>query len=273
VLLIVAGLSSVSTKNLVWTGAPATGDVARASTVLIFAFLGIESALVPSGEVRNPSRTVPRAIFIAMAAVTVLYLAIQVVAQGILGAALAGQKTPLAEAAAVALGPMGRVIILVGSIVSMFGYMSGMTLAAPRMLYAFGRDGFLPKSVGAVHRRFRTPYVAIAIQTALVIVLATSGTFEKLVIVANGAVLLVYAACCVSVLELRRRKVQESGTPFRVPFGPAIAALAVLVVVWLLTSLTASEWKGLLAVLAAAIVVYVISRPSRHAAASIAESA
>ena len=90
-----------------WTRRRPSRDVARASVVLIFAFLGVESALVPSGEVRDPARTVPRAIFIAMIVVTVLYLAVQIVAQGVLGAALAGQPTPLAEAAAVAMGRRG----------------------------------------------------------------------------------------------------------------------------------------------------------------------
>ena len=273
VLLIVAGLASMKTNNLVWRTVPATGDIARATTVLIFAFLGIESALAPSGEVRDSARTVPRAIFIAMIVVTLLYLTIQVVVQGILGAALVDQKTPLADAAAVALGSPGRLIILIGSILSMFGYISGMTLAAPRMLYAFARDGFLPNPIASVHPRFRTPYVAIALQTALVIALALTGTFEKLAIIANGSVLLVYAACCVAVVELRRQKVQESGTPFRVPFAAAIPILAVVIIVWLLTSLTASEWKGLLAVIGAAVVAYVVSLPSRRAARAASETA
>lgn len=271
-LLIVVGVASVRTSNLVWRSAPAMGDVARASTVLIFAFLGVESALVPSGEVRDSSRTVPRALLIAMVVVTVLYLTIQVVAQGILGAALADQKTPLAAAAAVALGPAGRLIILTGSILSMFGYISGMTLAAPRMLYAFGRDGFLPRALASVHPRFRTPYLAIAIQTALVIALAVSGTFEKLAIVANGSVLLVYAACCVAVVELRRRKVQESGTPFRVPFAAGTPLLAVVVIAWLLTSLTAGEWRGLLGVVGGAVVAFVVSLPSRRAVRILSET-
>jgi amino acid transporter len=208
-----------------------------------------------------------------MIVVTLLYLTIQVVVQGILGAALVDQKTPLAEAAAVALGSTGRLIILIGSILSMFGYISGMTLAAPRMLYAFARDGFLPNQIASVHPRFRTPYVAIALQTALVIALALTGTFEKLAIIANGSVLLVYVACCVAVVELRRQKVQESGTPFRVPFAAAIPILAVVIIVWLLTSLTASEWKGLLAVIGAAVVAYVVSLPSRRAARAASETA
>ena len=148
-----------------------------------------------------------------------------------------------------------------------------MTLAAPRMLYAFARDGFLPNPVAIVHPRFRTPYMAIALQTALVTALALTGTFEKLAIIANGSVLLVYAACCVAVVELRRRKVQESGPPFRVPFAAAIPVLAVGIIVWLLTSLTASEWKGLLAVIGAALVIYAASLPSRRGARAASETA
>lgn len=267
VLLLVVGVASIKSQNLVWHGAPAMSDVGRASVVLIFAFLGVETALVPSGEVRDSSTTVPRAIFIAMTAVTILYIAVQIVAQGILGTALAGQKTPLAEAAAVALGAPGRTLILIGSTISIFGYVSGMTLAVPRMLFAFGRDGFLPSQLASVHAKFRTPHIAIVIQTLIVIGLAVTGSFEKLAIIANGSVLLVYAACCVAVVELRRQKVQESGTPFRIPFAAAVPVLAFGVIVWLLTSLAADEWKALLVVGAVAIVVYAASLPSRRAAA------
>jgi amino acid transporter len=264
-LLIVVGATAMHRENLVWTASPATRDVSRASAVLIFAFLGVESALVPSGEVQDPARTVPRAIFIAMLGITALYLAVQLVTQGILGPALVGQKAPLAEAASIVLGGPGRTLILVGSAISMFGHVSGMTLSVPRMLFAFGRDGFLPAPVALVHERFRTPYVAIAIQTVIVIALAVTGSFEKLAIVANGSILLVYAACCVAVLELRRRGVQESGTPFRVPFASVIPVAAVATIAWLLTSLAADEWKALLLVVGVAIVVYVASLPSRRA--------
>jgi basic amino acid/polyamine antiporter, APA family len=267
-LLLVVGAAAIKGANLAWTSTPAAGDVARASTVIIFAFLGVESALVPSGEVRDPSRTVPRAIFIAMIGVTVLYLAVQIVAQGILGASLAEQKTPLAEAAAVVMGQPGRLLILIGSTVSMFGYLSGMILSAPRMLFAFARDGFFPSPLARVHDRYRTPYIAIAMQTVLVIGLAVSGSFEKLAILAIGTILLVYAACCVAVLVLRRRGVQESGTPFRAPFTGLIPILALAVIVWLLKSLTVDEWKAMLIVIATAVVAYGVSLPARRAAAA-----
>src|SRR5581483_9577948 len=94
-ILIVVGIAAVRSENLAWTAPPRASAVGRASLVLVFAFLGIETALVPSGEVVNPARTVPRAIAIAMIGITLLYLAVQIVAQGILGPRLADQKTPL----------------------------------------------------------------------------------------------------------------------------------------------------------------------------------
>ena len=265
-LLIVVGLGGIHRENLAWTTTPSTSDVARASTVLIFAFLGIESALVPSGEVRDPARTVPRAIFLAMVGVTLLYLLVQVVTQGILGTALATEKTPVAAAAAAIMGPAGRTLILVGMTISMFGYVSGMTLALPRMLFAFGRDGFLPAPIAAVHPTLRTPWIAIIVQTVVVIVLDAGGSFEKLAIIANGSILLVYAACCVAVLQLRRRGVQEGGTPFRIPFAAAVPVLALLFIARMLMTLSADEWKALLVVIGVAIVVYVSSYATRRAA-------
>ena len=266
IALVVVGASAVRGENLRWTSTPATPDVARASAVLIFAFLGVESALVPSGEVHDPSRTVPRAIFLAMIGATVLYLSVQLVTQGILGPALVGQKTPLAEAAAVAMGASGRTLILVGSTVSMFGYVSGMTLAGPRMLFAFGRDGFVPAQLAMVHSRFKTPYVSIVVQTLVVIGLAVTGSFEKLAIIANGSILVVYAACCLAVIQLRRKGVQESGTPFRVPFASVVPILAFLAIAWIMTSLSADEWRALLVVLAVAAIAYASSITSRRVA-------
>jgi len=266
IALVVVGASAVRGENLRWTSTPATPDVARASAVLIFAFLGVESALVPSGEVHDPSRTVPRAIFLAMIGATVLYLSVQLVTQGILGSALVGQKTPLAEAAAVAMGASGRTLILVGSTVSMFGYVSGMTLAGPRMLFAFGRDGFVPAQLAMVHSRFKTPYVSIVVQTLVVIGLAVTGSFEKLAIIANGSILVVYAACCLAVIQLRRKGVQESGTPFRVPFASVVPILAFLAIAWIMTSLSADEWRALLVVLAVAAIAYASSIASRRVA-------
>ncbi|HWJ13257.1 MAG TPA: amino acid permease [Gemmatimonadaceae bacterium] len=265
-ILIVAGLFAMNWRNASWQSAPTPAAVTRASAVMIFAFLGVESALIPSGEVRNPARTVPRAVFLAVPVVAVVYLLVQLVAQGLLGANLAGQKTPLAEAAAVAMGPSGRMLILVGSSVSMLGYLAGMTFASPRMLFAFARDRFLPAPLASVHPRFRTPHVAIAVQTIAVMALSATGSFEKLAMIANGSVLIVYAICCLGVLMLRRRGVQESDVPFTSSITRFAPFAAVAVIVWLLTGLSADEWKSVGLLIVLLVAAYAISSPSRRAA-------
>ena len=274
-LLVVVGAFAVRPENLRIATAPTGSALAGTSILLIFAFSGIESALVPSGEVREPARTVPRAIFLAMVAVTVLYIALQLVVQGVLGAEIgtpAAQAAPLAEAAGRVLGPWGRTLLLVGATVSMFGYVSGMTLAVPRALFAFARDGFLPAAVGAVHPRFRTPHVAIIIQSAAVLALAVSGGFERLAILANLSALLLYLACCAASWELRRRDVRSGGLPFRVPAAGVVPALAIAVIAWLLTSIGPADWAAVGGALLVAALIYLLTRGRRAALAASARA-
>jgi APA family basic amino acid/polyamine antiporter len=211
---------------------------------LIFAFAGIECALVPSGEVRDTARTVPRAIALAMVGITVLYLLLQVVAQGVLGPGLAqATVSPLADTAQASLGGWARTVLLVGATVSMFGYIGGMTMSIPRMVYAFARDGFLPKALAAVNSGTQSPSAAIVVQSTLTLALAMTGTFEKLALLGNVAALVLYFGCAVAAWKLRSDGVTTDGqTPFRVPFAAAIPWLACLVIIWLLTGLTRDEW-------------------------------
>lgn len=262
-LLLVLGAFAVKRANLSGVATPPDASLARTSVLLIFAFAGVESALVPSGEVRDVARTIPRAIALAMVAVTLLYIGLHLVCQGVLGAALGASKTPLADAAAVALGPWGRTLMLAGAAVSMFGYVGGMTLAVPRALFALGRDGFLPRRLASVHPRWHTPYVAIAVQGVIVCVLAVSSGFEKLAILANLSTLLLYAACCLAAWELRRRDVRAGGIPFRVPAARVVPFLAVAVIAYMLLSVTSQEWAVVAGVLAAAALVYVVTSGAR----------
>jgi amino acid transporter len=262
-IIIVVGLFSLRPDRLAIGNAPPAADLARGSIFLLFAFLGVESALVPSGEVRTPTRTLPRAIALALAVVVAIYICIQVVTQSALGPALSNSKTPVADAGGILLGPSGRTLILVGSAISMFGYVSGMTLAVPRMLFAFGRDGFLFSRLAAVHPRFRTPHVAIVAQTAINILLATTGTFERLAIAANGSILIVYGLCALAVFILRRRNVHTTETPYVAPLGGVVPALAFGAILWLLLSLTRSEWLALAIITAGALVVFAATRGAR----------
>lgn len=251
ILIAAAGLFFISGENLQVTTLPSGGDIARTSLILIFAFAGIESALIPSGEVRDSERTVPRAIALAMLGVTVLYIVLQVVAQGILGGALAQSTVaPLADAAGASLGAWARSLLLAGASISMFGYLGGMTLSMPRIVYALARDGFLPRALASVDPVRRVPQAAIIAQVILTLALAISGTFEQLAIFANVSALALYLGCVLASWKLGQSAI--------------VPLLACAVILWLFTGLTFNEWINFAASLAVASLVYVVTSRSRN---------
>jgi len=261
VTLAAAGIWLIHPDYLRWPQTPSASAVGRTAIVLIFAFVGLEIALVPSGEVRDPARTVPRALFSALAITTTLYLLIQAVAQGLLGPEMpAFASAPLAEAAGRALGRTGRLLMLAGATVSMFGYVSGDMLGSPRGLFAFARDGVLPSVLARIHPRFHTPYIAIVVYAGIVASLAISSSFTQLAILANVAALTLYLMCVAASYELQRRDVRAGGTPFAVPAGPVIPLLAATVIVWLLSNATPREFGVEALVLAAASLFYFIRK-------------
>jgi amino acid transporter len=262
-LVVVGGAFAVDGTNLQIASAPAAADVARMSLLLIFAFAGIEVALVPSGEVRDTARTVPRAVALAMVAITSLYIALQVVSQGVLGSGLAqATVSPLADVATASMGGWAGAVLLTGASISMFGYLGGMTLSMPRMIFALARDGFLPGALARVHPVHRSPHLAILAQSALSLTLALSGTFEKLAILANVSVLSLYLGCALAAWQLRRLGVEGGGkgTAFRVPFAGVTPWLACAVIAWLLTGLTADEWLGFAVCVGLASLPYALTR-------------
>jgi APA family basic amino acid/polyamine antiporter len=263
VVLVAAGLSAVAPANLAWPGMPEGRALGDTVLLLIFAFVGVEVALAPSGEVRDPARTVPRAVFLALGFTTLLYLALQLVAQGVLGAELARfPEAPLAEAAARALGSWGRTLLVVGASVSMLGYLSGSLLCSPRTLFAFGRDGVVP-FFSRLHPRFRTPWIAILVHAAIVAALALSGTFEVLVLMSNVAVLTLYLLCAIAAFELVRRDVRLEGEPLRLPGERVIPLLAGVAILGVLSSATLREIAVLAAVVGVASVLYLLRHGAR----------
>ena len=261
---VVVGALFVSPANLAWPAMPRLADVGRMSIVLVFAFSGVESALVPSGEVKSPSRTVPRAIGVAMIAITLLYVAVQVVAQGLLGTDLPRHADgPLAAAMTRAVGPAGGLLLLIGAAVSMFGYLSGMMLAIPRTLFAFARDGYLPRALARVHPRTHVPVAAIITHGVVVSALAVTGSFQSLAVLSNISALLLYLLCSVAAFELRRRNVElAGGAPYRMPGGAVVPWLSVGVILFLLSNATPREMLAVGGALAVFAVLYVVRRPT-----------
>jgi len=255
---VAIGVFFIEPSNLVWTAVPEASTVLSTAGIVIFAFSGIEGSLMPSGEVKNPAKTVPRAAFLALGAATLLYLAIQFVALGVMGTELAlDHRTPLASAADAIVGPTGRTILVVGAAVSMFGYLSANVLSEPRGLFAMSRDGFLPRILKSVHPTFHSPHKAIVIYGVIVASIALSGTFEPLAIFANLAALTLYFLCAIAAYMLRKKDIRTDGEPYLTPGGPLVPIAACLSLAWLFyETVTREQFTALLIVLAVVFALY-----------------
>jgi len=210
--------------------------------ILFFAFAGAETSLSASGEIKDPTRTVPAGLLVGLTGILALYVGLQTVAQGVLGPELANNtEAPLAATAELVLGAWGSKMLLVGGVISIFSTVSGDLLSTPRVIFATARDNNLPRFLAQVHPKYRTPHVAIIAFAALIGAFAVSGTFRPLAAVASGSILTVYAGVCLAVLRVRARDGMPPDGQFRLPFGPAIPILACGVVGWLLLQLTREE--------------------------------
>lgn len=258
-MFVVVGAVSLRPSRLSEAPAPTTAGLGHALILALFAFMGMETALGASGEVAHPSRTIPRAIAIAMATVTVLFVGIQVVAQGILGASLAQSGAPLADAMG-RVHPGLRVVMVAGTALSMLGWIGSDLLGSPRIVFAMARDGWLPRALGAVHPSTRVPHVAILVYAGVAIALALSGTFAQLAVLSALATAPVYVMGCAAAWALARRGVALSGEPlgFR-RIGPA-ALTGAAGMLGMVALASRAEILGLLALLAFCLVSYVALR-------------
>jgi amino acid transporter len=256
IALIVAGLPAIRWPELRWVDWPPSTALGEASLLVFFIFMSPEGALTPSAEIREPARTVPRAMLGAAATLALLYSSLQIVSQGVLGAELAQQgSTALASVAGRLVGSPGRDLLLACAAVAVFGSVSADMVNTPRAFFAAANEGLLPAALGAVHPRFHTPHVAIIAYALLVFVFAISGAFRQLAVLATISQLLIYLVVCLGVLW-RRRVITAAPKAFRIPCGPVVPLLGAAAVLWLLSHSTRAEVIAILSTLAIAAIYY-----------------
>jgi APA family basic amino acid/polyamine antiporter len=240
------------------TTAPSEG-IGRAAILAMFALSGMETPLAASGEVANPSRNIPRALLLAMGSIGVLYVAIQVVADALLGAGLIGSKAPLADALGT-LDPRFRAPLLLGAFLSMLFWLGSDLLGAPRVLFAFARDGLLPTALGRLHTNWKTPHIAILAHAVIAAGLALSGTYEALAILSTLAIAPLYASVCAASVALRRRNVAILGKPLALPLLPVVAIVGIVSMTILVAIAQPIEIGALLGVLVGSALLFLVMR-------------
>jgi APA family basic amino acid/polyamine antiporter len=256
-IFIIAGAGAIHSSNFLPTVQPDAQGFGRALILAVFSLVGMETSLCASGEVVQPNRTIPRALIIAILSTTILYVAIQVTAQGILGSSLATSKAPLADAMA-HIHPALRALMLAGTALSMFGWLGSDILGSPRQLFAFARDGLLPQFLARLHPSSHAPYVAILCYAALAIILALTGTFAELVVLSTLTIAALYIAGCAASWVLARRGVALSGTPLNFRFHGAATVIGISSMLTLIGLGSRQEIIGLATLIGLSVLVYLI---------------
>ena len=230
---------------------PISGSVwLQAFMLLVFAFGGFETALVPMGEAKDPRRDVVPALMITLILCTAVYSLVQWVVVGVLGNG-AQTDRPLAEVARVTMGERGAGLVALGALVSIYGYLSAKMLAMPRTTFALAESGDLPQVFARLHSQFFTPWVSILFYALFLFGLAVVGSFAWNVALSVASRLFQYAAICAALIVLRRR--QPSATRFHLPAGPVFAVVGILICLAMATRVDLGQSRILAVTLAAAV--------------------
>jgi basic amino acid/polyamine antiporter, APA family len=254
VILVLVGVFAVDWSRLFPVPLPEGQNFMKAALLVLFAYAGFENTAAPAGEFQNPQRDVPFALVVMIATVTAIYTLVQLVAIGTV-ANLGESQTPLADAGRLLLGPFGGLLLTVGAVLSVLGTNNNTILAGPRYLYALAQGGRLPRALARIHPVYRTPHVAILTQSGVALGLigidawrhsvapGAFGIAENLAVLSAIARLATYIGTCLAVPVLRR-KLPTTPRTIRLPGGPVIPILALVIC---LLFLSAAETKNFIA--------------------------
>ena len=242
-----------------------------AMVLLMFAYGGFESALIPVAEAKDARRDAPFALVTGLALVTVVYLAAQLTVLATLSEPAANNR-PLAASARVMFGSGGAIIITVAALISVYGWVASNMLNVPRLTMAMAHEGMLPSFFGKIHPVYRTPYVSIIIFALISLALALqSGLLQNLSLSAVSRLLL-YGGVCLSLPVFRSREARGISTPgvepalFRVKGGPIFAGVGVVLSLLLATRMGGSDAIKMAIVIGLAAVHWLLVRAKRQPA-------
>lgn len=265
-MIVIFGWFFISSSELKFTAGNPVSDIGEISLILLFAFVGAETALNVSGEIKNPEKTIPRGIMISIFIVVVLYILIQIVVQAILGdSILMHRDAPLAQTARVMFGPIGALIVIIGATFSMFGNISGMVLNMPRILYAAARDRVLPmNALAMIHPVFRTPHNSIIVYAVLGFIFASMGEFRQLAMLSSASYILIYLGVVLSVVKFKVSGPVEKRNRGIVK-GYIVPVISTVVILWVLSNLPLNELMGMGIFILVLSIVYMIIKKTHKA--------
>ncbi len=258
-LLVILGLPHVSGDTFFPGAITPIEDFGTTILLLIYPFVGFESATIVSGETKSPRYTMPRALSQTMILIGILYFLVVLVYISVLPNAGDSGAT-LIDVGRELMGPAGVVIITLAAFFSIGGNLSSIMLAVPRLTFALSEQRMLPKWFGQVHERYSTPANSILVFGALGLILSLSGSFVFLAAASSLTRLIAYVMC-ISALPVIRHKAtpEEKVKAYQLKGGYAIPAVALLLSIWVGLQ---SEWHSWLVtgiLLLAGLVLYTLA--------------
>jgi APA family basic amino acid/polyamine antiporter len=231
---ILGGLGHVEVAMLVERFSTDVVRIGSTAAMVFITFFGFSAIAASAGEIQNPIKTVPRAIFLSMGMVTGLYTLVVLV---IIAAGLTEYtEAALGMAARMFLGPIGGLVIVAGALFSMVSASNASIMAGSRVTLTMSRLGHLPERLGFVHPHTRTPVASLALVGGAILGFALNLRLEDLAHFAD-AVLLMALILVNGALIMHRRRYPRLERPFRVPLVPLVPGVGILANVYLLSRL------------------------------------
>lgn len=260
-IFIAIGLFFVDWTRLTPLPALDASEVGAGALLLIYSYGGYEVMGVPAGETRHPRTDLAFAMVMTVASCAVIYVLAQIITMTVLPD-VTQSKTPIADSAAIFLGPSGALMVGIGSLLAITGNVTGSLLGASRYLFAFAENAAIPRYFAYIHPRFRTPTRAIWFSAAVVLGLALSGSFVLLLAASVIARLITYAGVSTAALVLRQAKFRGRVEPaaYVVPLGPVIPSVAIVISLAIIAGGTAPQLAVGGAALAAGAVLFFATR-------------
>jgi APA family basic amino acid/polyamine antiporter len=182
------------------------GNFGVALVLIFWAYVGFEMGTLPASEVRNPRKTIPKAIITGMIIVTIFYLLTNFVVYGLLNwTILETTKVPLVLTGITLLGTAGAVIMVIGALFSVSGSDESGTLGTARLSYAMSIDGLFPKLFSKEHPKFRTPYMALLVQGIIAFSLSIFSGLSDLISFSVFNLAFAFLLTCLALLVLGKR--------------------------------------------------------------------
>ncbi len=236
-------------------GAFGWSGIMRGGSVVFFAYIGFDAVSTAAQEARNPQKDLPFGILGSLVICTVLYIIVSLLLTGIKPYGTLNTPSPVADGAAAIGATWGVVLIDIGAIAGLASVMLVMMLGQTRVLYTMAHDGLLPKWVGSIHPRFRTPWLVTIATGVLVAFLAAFFNISFLGQLVSLGTLLAFTIVCLGVIVMRRKQ-PDVVRPFRTPWVPFVPIMGMIISLALMVSSNTPAKIGFFGWLIAGLLIY-----------------